>query len=78
MNLLDRLLEVFGWRRKTLLGAVEHPNDFIAYIRAIHVSAYLKITGKYLVTPKLTGKTKPENVTDQISPLKRLARKNID
>jgi hypothetical protein len=78
MKLLDRLLEMFGWRRKIFLGAVGHPNDFMAYIHAVRASAYYKITGKYLSTPKLSSKTKSEDISDQFSPLRRLSRKWIE
>ena len=78
MNLLDRLLELFGWRRRTLLGAIGHPNDFMAFIRAVRASAYLKITGKYLVSPSMPLKNKSESIADGFSPLRRLSRKNIE
>lgn len=78
MKLLDRFLEIFGWRRKAFLGAVDHPNDLMAYIHAIRARAFLKITGKSLTSPKLTSNPTPENMTDQISPLRRLSRRYVD
>lgn len=78
MKLLDRLLEMFGWRRKAFLGAMEYPNDFMKYIQAVRAAAFLKITGKSLVTPDLTGKNKSEISTDRISPLRRLSRKQLE
>jgi hypothetical protein len=78
MKVLDRFLELFGWRRKAFLGAMEHPNDLMAYIHAVRASAYLKITGKRLISPKLPSNSKPENMTDQISPLRRLSRRHLE
>jgi hypothetical protein len=78
MKILDRFLEMFGWRRRILLGAVGHPKDFMTYIHAVHASAYFKITGKYLSTPKLSTKTKTGDLSDQFSPLRRLSRKRIE
>lgn len=78
MKILDRLREMFGWRRKVLLGAIGHPNDFMTYIHAVRASAYYKITGKYLSTPKLSSKPKAGDISDQFSPLRRLSRKGID
>ena len=77
MKILDRLLEMFGWRRRVLSGAVGHPNDFMAYIHAVRASAYFKITGKYLTTPKLTRSADSEDIADQFSPLRRLFRRQV-
>jgi hypothetical protein len=78
MKLLDRLLEAFGLRRSMLLGSVDHPNDFMKFIRAVRASAYLKITGKYLVSFELADKTQSEIMNDNFSPLRRLSRRYVD
>ena len=77
MNVLDRLLDVFGRRRALRLGAVSPPNDLIAYIYKARAATYLKITGKSLPVHGLPPNNGVEDMTRDLSPSRRLARKGL-
>ncbi len=78
MKILDRLLDIFGRRRALLLGASTQPSDMMAQLYAIRARAYLKITGKALPTTSLpSNQTGAEDLTDSLSPSRRLARKGF-
>jgi len=76
MKILDRLFDVFGKRRALLIGATTQPNDIMAQLYAVRAMTYLKITGKTLPTTSLP-KTGAEDLTDNISPSRRLLRKDF-
>jgi hypothetical protein len=78
MKIVDRLLDIFGRRRALLLGASTQPSDMMAQLYAIRARAYLKITGKALPTTMLPSmQTGAEDLTDSLSPSRRLARKGF-
>lgn len=77
MKILDRLLDVFGRRRALLLGATTQPNDLMAYIYAVRANAYYRITGKKLTLQNLPEGTDVEDMTKNLSPSRRLARRNL-
>ena len=76
MKIVDRLFDLFGKRRALILGAASQPNDLMAHLYAVRARAYLKITGKALPTTSLP-KTGAEDLTDSLSPSRRLARKGF-
>jgi hypothetical protein len=77
MKILDKLLDVFGKRRALLLGATTQPNDLMAYIHAVRASAYYRITGKRLQLHNLPTEDSVEDMTKNLSPSRRLARRNL-
>ncbi len=77
MKILDRLLEVFGKRRSLLLGATTQPNDLMAYIQAVRAHAFYRITGKKLPVQKLPSGESVEDMTRNLSPSRRLARRDL-
>ncbi len=77
MKILDRLLDVFGKRRSLLLGATTQPNDLMAYIHAVRASAYYRITGKKLPLQNLPNANNVEDMTKDLSPSRRLARRSL-
>ena len=76
MKIIDRLFDIFGKRRALLIGATTQPNDLMAQLYAIRASTYLKITGKTLPSVSLP-KTGAEDLTDSLSPSRRLLRKDF-
>jgi hypothetical protein len=76
MKIVDRLFDLFGKRRAMLIGATTQPNDIMAQLYAVRARTYLKITGKTLPTTSLP-KTGAEDLTDNISPSRRLLRKDF-
>jgi hypothetical protein len=77
MKILDKLLDVFGKRRALLLGATTQPNDLMAYIHAVRASAYYRITGKRLPLQSLPSSEDVGDMTKNLSPSRRLARRNL-
>jgi hypothetical protein len=76
MKILDRLLDVFGRRRAQMIGATTQSNDLKAVLYAIRAQTFLKLTGKTLPTLTLP-KTDAEDLTDSLSPSRRLLRKDF-
>ncbi|MGY5870638.1 MAG: hypothetical protein RTV72_00175 [Candidatus Thorarchaeota archaeon] len=76
MKILDRFFDIFGKRRALLIGATTQPNDIMAQLYAVRARTYLKITGKALPTTSLP-KTGAEDLTDSLSPSRRLLRKDF-
>ena len=76
MKIVDRLFDIFGKRRSLLLGAATQPNDLMAHLYAIRARTYLKLTGKALPTTSLP-KSDAEDLTDSLSPSRRLLRKGL-
>jgi hypothetical protein len=76
MKVLDRLFDIFGKRRALLLGATAQPNDLMAQLYAVRARTYLKLTGKTLPMTSLP-KTGSEDLTDSLSPSRRLLRKDF-
>lgn len=77
MKILDKLLDVFGKRRALLIGATSQPNDLMAYIHAVRASAYYRITGKKLPIMNLPSGEDAGDMTKNLSPSRRLARRNL-
>ena len=77
MKIMDKLLGVFGKRRALLLGATTQPNDLMTYIHAVRASAYYRITGKRLPLQNLPTGDSVEDMTRNLSPSRRLARRNL-
>ncbi|MGY5863851.1 MAG: hypothetical protein RTV41_04570 [Candidatus Thorarchaeota archaeon] len=77
MKVLERLLDVFGRRRQLLLGAQSQPDDLMALIRAVRANAYFKITGKKLPIQELPSGSTIDDMTKDLSPSRRLARRNL-
>jgi hypothetical protein len=77
MKILDKILSVFGKRRSLLLGAATQPNDLRAYIYAVRANAYYRITGKKLPRINLPSSENTEDMTKNLSPARRLARRNL-
>ena len=76
MKIIDRLFGIFGKRRALLIGATTQPNDIMAQLYAVRARTYLKLTGKTLPTTSLPT-TGAEDLTDSISPSRRLLRKDF-
>ena len=77
MKVLDRLLDVFGRRRQLLIGAKSQPDDLMALVRAVRANAYFKITGKKLPIQELPSGSTIDDMTKDLSPSRRLARRNL-
>jgi len=77
MKILDRLFDMFGKRRALLLGATTQPNDLMAYIYAVRAATYYRITGKRLILQNLPSGDNVEDMTKNLSPSRRLARRNL-
>lgn len=77
MKILDRLLDVFGRRRALLLGATAQPIDLMAYVHAVRASAYYRITGKRLPVQNIPQGINVDDMTGNLSPSRRLARRNL-
>ena len=77
MKILDRLLDVFGRRRHLILGAQSQPTDLMALVRAVRAHAFYKITGKKLPVQELPTGSTIEDMTSDLSPSRRLARRNL-
>ena len=81
MNLLDRLLNLIGGRRKTLLGAVGQPNP-MNYLYAVRARAFLKITGRPLTAfdglSINRSQSSASNISKDLSPSRRLLRKGVE
>lgn len=76
MKILERFFDIFGKRRALLIGATTQPNDLMAHLYAVRARTYLKITGKALPKTSLP-KTGAEDLTDSLSPSRRLLRKDF-
>ncbi|MHA2187976.1 MAG: hypothetical protein ACW99V_07025 [Candidatus Thorarchaeota archaeon] len=81
MKIVDRLIDIFGRRRRVLLGATVQPIDLNAQIYAVRAQAYQKITGKRLQVPvslsQLNKKTGAEDISSSLSPSRRLLRRGL-
>jgi len=77
MNILDRFFDMFGRRRALRTGAISPPNDLIAYLYKVRAATYLKITGKTLPSHSIPGDSGVEDITRNLSPSRRLARKGL-
>ncbi|TET11723.1 MAG: hypothetical protein E3J86_02135 [Candidatus Thorarchaeota archaeon] len=77
MKIVDRFLDVFGMRRQRLLGATSQPNDLMAMIQAVRANAYFKITGKKLPVQDLPTGSTLDDITKDLSPSRRLARRDL-
>ncbi len=77
MKIVDRLLDVFGMRRQRLLGATSQPNDLMALIHVVRANAYFKITGKKLPVQELPTGSTIDDMTKDLSPSRRLARRDL-
>ncbi|MFW9954010.1 MAG: hypothetical protein ACFFD3_05585 [Candidatus Thorarchaeota archaeon] len=81
MKIFNRLLDLFGARRRTLLGAVDQPDNLMTYLYAVRARAFLKLTGKALspkdsLLLKDTGKELSDSTRD-LSPSRRLLRREL-
>ncbi|MCK4484743.1 MAG: hypothetical protein KAU89_07955 [Candidatus Thorarchaeota archaeon] len=80
MKALEHLMAFFT-RRGLLLGAIDQPSDLKTQINRIHAAAYLRITGKRLRTVNIMASDKTaktlDNLSDGLSPSRRLARRRI-
>lgn len=77
MIILDRLFDMFGRRRALRMGAVSPPADLIAYLYRVRAATYLKITGKTLPDQSLPTESSVEDMTRDLSPSRRLARRGL-
>lgn len=77
MNILNKLFDVFGKRRALLLGATTQPNDLIAHIHAVRAHAYFRITGKRFPILNMPSSDTIEDMTNNLSPSRRLARRGL-
>ena len=79
MNLVERMLDRVTGRRRALLGAVGQADNPLALLYAVRASAFLRITGKPLVTvgSLQLAKTDPTKLSN-LSPSRRLLRRNIE
>ena len=77
MKVLDRFLDVFGKRRQLLIGAKSQPDDLMALVRAVRANAYFKITGKKLPIQELPSGSTIDDMTKDLSPSRRLARRDL-
>ena len=77
MKIVEKLLDVFGRRRRMLLGAISQPNDLMALVHAVRANAYFKITGKKLPVQELPTGSNIDDMTSDLSPSRRLARRNL-
>ncbi|MHA1903464.1 MAG: hypothetical protein ACXADL_00375 [Candidatus Thorarchaeota archaeon] len=81
MKIVDRLIDIFGRRRRLLLGAAVQPIDLNAQIYAVRAQAYQKITGKRLKVPaslsQLNRKSGVENISSSLSPSRRLLGRGL-
>jgi hypothetical protein len=77
MNILDRFFDMFGRRRAMRMGAVSQPDDLIAYLYKVRAATYLKITGKTLPNFTVPAASGAEDMTRNLSPSRRLARKGL-
>jgi len=77
MKILDRLLDVFGRRRQLLIGAQSQPTDLMALVRAVRAQAFYKITGKRLPVQELPSGSSIDDMTKDLSPSRRLARRDL-
>jgi hypothetical protein len=77
MKILERFFDIFGKKRALLIGATTQPNDIMAQLYAVRARTYLKITGKALPTTSLPKNANAEDLTDTLSPSRRLLRKDF-
>jgi len=77
MNIFDRFFDMFGRRRALRTGAVSPPNDLIAYLYKVRADTYLRITGKTLPSYSIPTDSGVEDMTRNLSPSRRLARKGL-
>ncbi|NHJ14334.1 MAG: hypothetical protein EAX95_11695, partial [Candidatus Thorarchaeota archaeon] len=73
-----RLLGIFG-RHRIAVDAVTSEDPMGTQIRALRARLFLKLTGKYLIEPSLddlSKKTDLSGLTDNLSPSRRLARRD--
>ncbi|MBN2230396.1 MAG: hypothetical protein JW779_12475 [Candidatus Thorarchaeota archaeon] len=77
MNLLERLFDMFGRRRALRTGAISPPTDLISYLYGVRAATYLKLTGKTLPTLTPPSGEDFSDITKNLSPSKRLARKGL-
>ncbi|MFW9960877.1 MAG: hypothetical protein ACFFDV_07660 [Candidatus Thorarchaeota archaeon] len=77
MNIFDRLFDMFGRRRALRTGAVSPPDDLIGYLYKVRAATYLKITGKTLPSHSVPVGNGVEDVTRNLSPSRRLARRGL-
>ena len=77
MNILDRFFDMFGRRRAMRMGVVPYPNDLIAYLYKVRAATYLKITGKTLPNFSMPAESGVEDMTRNLSPSRRLARRGL-
>ncbi|RDE13550.1 MAG: hypothetical protein C4K48_08580 [Candidatus Thorarchaeota archaeon] len=77
MTILDRLFDMFGRRRALRMGAVSPPTDLVAYLYRVRAATYFKITGKTLPNQSLPAENGVEDMTRDLSPSRRLARRGL-
>jgi hypothetical protein len=77
MSILDLFFDMFGRRRAMRLGAVSPPDDLIAYLYKVRAATFLKITGKTLPSQNLPADSGAEDMTRNLSPARRLARRGL-
>ncbi len=79
MNLLERMLDRMTGRRRALLGAIGQADNPMALLYAVRASAFLKITGKPLVTMGSLPAVKTDSTNiGSLSPSRRLLRKGLE
>ncbi|MFQ5832141.1 MAG: hypothetical protein ACE5H4_05545 [Candidatus Thorarchaeota archaeon] len=79
MKLLDRLLGIFSRQRRTILGAVEQPDDLANAVRRIRAQVYLRITGKSYYEPSAQAsksKSSPSDMSERVSRVRRITRRD--
>jgi hypothetical protein len=77
MNILERVFDMFGRRRALRTGAISPPADLIAYLYKVRAATYLKITGKTLPNLSMPSDSGVADMTRNLSPARRLARKGL-
>jgi hypothetical protein len=77
MNILERVFDMFGRRRALRTGAISPPADLIAYLYKVRAATYLKITGKTLPNLSMPSDSGVSDMTRNLSPSRRLARKGL-
>lgn len=79
MNILERLLSVFGGRRRALLGAMGQPSDLASYLYLIRAQAYQRITGKSLTRIRMPAPNAQDanDLKGNLEPSRRLLRRKL-
>jgi len=75
-DLIARFIGLFTRQHRLLSEASSQPDTMMTYLNAVRARAFLKITGRNILSPSLRSDHNVDSLSDNMSPVRRLARRN--